>query len=144
MNKDRKNWILQQKLLEINFFERWPTDFFTFFFVFTWILGILILSACYKYFPGVIDPARFCNLTCVFLFEVTRHGHKSVTYKTETHPPPLPSSKEIWSTIKYDYWLKVKPPPISDVICLLPYFSHWIITRLDVFKGKTSDAVMFE
>ena len=67
-------------------------------------------------------------------------GHKSVTYKTETHPPPLPSSKEIWSTIKYDYWLKVKPPPISDVICLLPYFSHWI----NVFKGKTSDVVMFE
>ena len=69
-------------------------------------------------------------------------GHKSVTYKTEIHPPPLPSSKEIWSTIKYDYWLllKVKPPPISDVICLLPYFSHWI----NVFKGKTSDVVMFE
>ena len=44
--------------------------------------------------------------------------------------------------IKYNYWLllKVKPPPISDVICLLPYFRRWI----NVFKGKTSDVVIFE
>ena len=36
--------------------------------------------------------------------------------------------------------MKVKPPPISDSICLLPYFSHWI----NAFKGKTSDVVIFK
>ena len=36
--------------------------------------------------------------------------------------------------------MKVKLPPLSDVICFLPYFSHCINT----FKGKTSDEVIFE
>ena len=66
----------------------------------------------------------------------------NVTVVQSISPTSLPSSKEIWRTIKYNYWLllKVKPPPISDVICLLPYFSNWI----NAFKGKTSDVVIFE
>ena len=69
-------------------------------------------------------------------------GSYNVTVVQSISPTSLPSSKEIWRTIKYNYWLllKVKPPPISDVICLLPYFRNWI----NAFKGKTSDVVIFE
>ena len=63
----------------------------------------------------------------------------NVTVVQSISPTSLPSSKEIWRTIKYNYWLllKVKPPPIPDVICL---FRHWI----NAFKGKTSDVVIFK
>ena len=69
-------------------------------------------------------------------------GSYNVTVVQSISPTSLPFSKEIWRTIKYNYWLllKVKPLPISDSICLLPYFSHWI----DAFKGKTIDVVIFE
>ena len=42
--------------------------------------------------------------------------------------------------VDYCLLLKVKLPPLPDVICLLPWFSHCIYT----FKGKTSDVVILE
>ena len=66
----------------------------------------------------------------------------NVTVVQSISPTSLPSSKDIRITIKYNCWLllKFKLPPLSDVICSLPYFRHWS----NAFKGKTSDVVIFE
>ena len=76
-------------------------------------------------------------------------GSYNVTVVQSISPTSLPSSKEIWISICYNYWLllRVKLPlslslslSLSNVICLLPYFSHWI----NALKRKTSDVVNFE
>ena len=80
-------------------------------------------------------------------------GSYNVTVVQSIYPTSLPSSKEIWITICYNYWLllRVKLPlsfslslslslSLSNIICLLPYFSHWI----NALKRKTSDVVNFE
>ena len=68
-------------------------------------------------------------------------GSYNVTVVQSISPTSLPS-KDICITFKYNCWLllKFKLPPLSDVICLLPYFRHWI----NAFKGKTNDVVIFE
>ena len=69
-------------------------------------------------------------------------GSYNVTVVQSISPTSLPSAKDICITFKYNCWLllKFKLPPLSDVICLLPYFRHWI----NAFKGKTNDVVIFE
>ena len=69
-------------------------------------------------------------------------GSYNVTVVQSISPTSLPSAKDICIIFKYNCWLplKFKIPPLSDVICLLPYFRHWI----NAFKGKTNDVVIFE
>ena len=51
-------------------------------------------------------------------------GSYNVTVVQSISPTSLPSAKDICITFKYNCWLllKFKIPPLSDVICLLPYF----------------------
>ena len=70
-------------------------------------------------------------------------GSYNVTVVQSISPTSLPSSKEIWITICNNYWLLLRvklPHSLSNVIFLLPYFSHW----MNAFKGNTSDVVNFE
>ena len=67
-------------------------------------------------------------------------GSYNVTVVQSIFPTSLPSSKEIWITICNNYWLLLKvklPHSLSNVIFLLPCFSHW----MNAFKGNTSDSV---
>ena len=63
------------------------------------------------------------------------HGSYNVTVVQSPTSLPSPSQKKYPLSI-----ITESQTALSDVIYLLPYFSHWI----SAFKCKTSDVVVFE